>query len=299
MAEFILNDETKTNSYGFRVLNKGIDLRRFSANPVMLDQHINSTKTVVGRWLNLKIKDQNLIAESEFDTSDPDSKALAGKVERGFIKGASIGVSFNNKDMVMAKDGVLELTSCELFEASICAVPSNANAITLYTKAGVVINKSTFELSIKQYRNISLKQFKTNNMDLLQSLIKLLGLAPEATEVEVLDAIEKLIQDKNTAIETQAKELVSMALADGRITSPQANFYEEAAKRDYASTSKALQSLNPKISLMSLVNNKQGSTIGKADKTNWTLDDYRKNAPKELASNPTLYKELIAAENKI
>lgn len=291
MAKFILNDETKVNSYGFRVLNAGIDLLRFSANPVMLDQHVNSTKTVVGRWTNTKIEGANLVANSEFDTDNLEAAELAGKVDRGFIKGASIGVGFDQKDMVMGRDGVFELTRCEIFEASICAIPSNANAITLYTQAGKPINESVFKLSI-----LSLMQTKKLSMDLLKSLIELLGLSADASEQNVIDTVDKLIKDAENTGNLQAKALVEMAILDGRITPLQEDFYIDAAKRNYGLTLNALQSLSPRTNLSALVKN---PTISKADKSKWTLEDYRKNAPKELQQDPALYKKLIEKEQKI
>lgn len=291
MAKFILNDETKLNSYGFRVLNAGIDFTRFNANPVMLDQHINSTKTVIGRWNNINIEGTNLVADSEFDTSDPEAKELEGKVERGFIKGASIGISFDPVHMVTAKDGNLELTQCEIFEASICAIPSNANAITLYSKAGKPMSEKTFKLSILPLK----QQIKKLNMDLLQSLIKLLGLSPEATEQDVLNAVETLINDKENAAETQAKELVKMAVADGRITILQEDFYIDAAKRNYSATFNALQNIQPRVTLSAML---KKTSLDKADKANWSLDDYRRNAPKELQQNPALYQKLIEKQKQ-
>lgn len=52
-TRFILNNDTSINSYGFRILTAGINLTRFKQNPVMLDQHLNTTSAVIGRWLDL------------------------------------------------------------------------------------------------------------------------------------------------------------------------------------------------------------------------------------------------------
>ena len=86
--KFILNDETKVNQYGFRVKNLGLRLGRFLDNPVVLDNHGN--EAVIGRWENIQIEGNLLTAEAVFDDKDENAKTIAGKVERGFIKGASI-----------------------------------------------------------------------------------------------------------------------------------------------------------------------------------------------------------------
>lgn len=149
IGTFILNDETKANSYGFRIPNRGISLTRFLANPVMLDSHINSNSTVLGKWKNTRASGTNLIAEPEFDLEDAAAKEVESKVRRGFIKGASMGIVFDKTNMQMATDGVWELVKCELLEVSIVAIPSNANAISLFSQSGELISENTLRLSLQ------------------------------------------------------------------------------------------------------------------------------------------------------
>ena len=52
-----------------------------------------------------------------------------------------------------------------------------------------------------------------------------------------------------------------------------------------------INSLSPRISISSQINNSKN--IEPKNKSEWTLDDYRKNDPKALAENPSLYQELI------
>jgi HK97 family phage prohead protease len=149
MQTFILNDETKANSYGFRIPNNGIKLDRFKANPVMLNQHYNNTNAVIGKWNSLRVKGVQLLADPEFDTADSEAKQIEGKVSRGYIKGASMGVTFDRSFMVLAPDGVYQLTQCELFEVSIVAIPSNANAITLFSRTGELLSQTELKLSLQ------------------------------------------------------------------------------------------------------------------------------------------------------
>lgn len=130
MPRFILNDENKRNSYGFRIKTEGISLERFNANPVMLDGHSNSNLSVIGTWVEIKKENGILSAETSFDMEDDRAKNIASKVERGIIKGASMGISFSKKDFSY-ENNELVLNHCELYEASIVAIPSNANALRL------------------------------------------------------------------------------------------------------------------------------------------------------------------------
>lgn len=132
MQPFVLNDETQTNSYGFRIPNKGIDLSRFMANPVMLADHDNSVAGVIGKWTNLRVSGPQLLADPDFDLHKPAAREIAGQVERGYLKGASMGISFDRNLIQTATDGVAELSSCQKYESSVCAIPSNANAVCLY-----------------------------------------------------------------------------------------------------------------------------------------------------------------------
>ncbi|WP_017258404.1 hypothetical protein [Pedobacter arcticus] len=128
---FILNDETQTNSNGFRVPNDKIDLERFKANAVLLYMHKRGE--VHGRWENIRIEGTKLMADPVFDIDDPESKKIADKVERGFLNGASLYLAFGkNTTFVEGADGNLELHNTEVHEASICDIPSNKGSITLF-----------------------------------------------------------------------------------------------------------------------------------------------------------------------
>src|SRR5690625_2612189 len=91
--KFVLNDETKVNQYGFKVLNAGLDLERFKKNPVILDYHHPNNFGVIGRWEDIQIEGHLLTAKPVFDEEDEYSRRIAGKVKRGFLRGASLGLN--------------------------------------------------------------------------------------------------------------------------------------------------------------------------------------------------------------
>ena len=135
---FVFNDQTQANSYGFRILTAGISLKRFNKNPIMLDQHYNSTSAVLGKWNNLKVENDLLLGEPLFDVDREAAAEVAGQVEREFINSCSMGITFKREDLkIIGTELIME--KCELYECSIVAVPSNANSIRLYAESGELL----------------------------------------------------------------------------------------------------------------------------------------------------------------
>lgn len=204
MPRFVLNDEKKQNSYGFKIRTSGIGMERFSTNPVMLDGHNPSNLSVIGQWKDFQTADGKLSADTHFDSEDPNAKTIEGKVERGMIKGASMGISFNKKDFSY-ENGELILEKCELLEASIVAIPSNANALRLYAD-GELLNDSDVKalcLSVAQNSETEFKkEHSMNKIKLSQLAFIALGFAQtttEASEMEISQAILGLQKQKDDA----------------------------------------------------------------------------------------------------
>ena len=122
---FVLSDES-LNADGFQVSTPGIDLARFRANPVMLYEH--DAHKVIGRWDDLRVEDGRLTAVPVFDMADELAAQLAGKVERGFLGAASMGLLVQDMD-TSGKHPVARRST--LMEASLVAVPSNPGAVTM------------------------------------------------------------------------------------------------------------------------------------------------------------------------
>jgi len=312
MATFVLNDEKVKNSYGFRIPTKGISLKRFKANPVMLDQHWNSTSAVLGRWKNVEVLENgHLTAEDEFDEEDEKAKLIKGKVDRGFIKGVSIGVTFDREHMKLAPDGVWELTKCELFEASIVAVPSNSNSLRLYVaETGELIEENAVKLTLSAITKT--ENFNTNKMEKLvlsATVLVALGLqnaddvAAVSNAISTLSAnyeaakarvvvLEKSVKDQ---AELQAKTLVSTAIAEGRLTADMQEHFVTLAMTNYETAAKIIGSMPAKKSLAATLINVGGSAANAEVKT---AEDFSKlTLEKQLAfkeAHPDAYKELFA-----
>jgi len=322
---FSFNDETKYNSYGFRVLNNGIDLSRFEANPVMLDGHIATNQSVIGRWKNKNIVGSQLMYEPEFDTEDENAKKIAGKVERGFLKAVSMGLLFDPNKFVVEANGKLALTESELVEASIIPIPSNAGALRLYVqKDGKLhlMQEDEVKLCLTAFNNQQTFN-KTDNMKkVFLSAIALVALGLEnKNTAEGIDAdlVEKGINDlkakvdalqiklsaSETALKTlqdnalaakklAATKIVDEAIAQGKINATAKEEWLQLTMSNETLATTTLNALPTKKSLAAMVdNNDVDAGLVK------TMDDFQKLPLAAQLSfktqNPEAYKKIIEA----
>lgn len=192
---FVVSDES-VNSYGQIVKLNGIDTTRFLKNPIMLYGH--DVNNVLGYWENIRIEKCLMYADAVFDMDNPESADVARKVEQGFLKATSLGLRLLDSDDRF-------IYKCELYEISIVPIGANSNTLKMYN------NTELLQLNFK---------LKLNNVDLLQSIIALLGLDPKATEQDVLKEIEALLgvkKEKDTEKEEQVQKELQLSLVAGKI----------------------------------------------------------------------------------
>ena len=193
--EFILSDGESTNSRGYRVEVSGIKPERFKANPVMLYGH--DPDKVIGRWENIRIENNRLIATPVFDTDDPLGKEVARKVDSNFLRCASIGIMPLKLKYI---DDEFVMTECELVEASIVSIPSDAGAVRLY-------NEKLEELSFDQVKTNFNFNNNNNNQKPIQMGEAIFKLSHKTAESLKLDAdytpkdVELAVAEKDREIE--------------------------------------------------------------------------------------------------
>ena len=191
--QFIVNTEN-VNSYGYRILTDGIDYAQYMRNPVVLFMHergVNAYKgsEVIGRCTKLYKEGTTLIAEVEFDEQDEFAKKIAGKVERGYIRMASMFAEI--KEVSADPHHLLEgqvyetVTACKLVEISIVDIGGNDNALKL-SKDG------------KPFQLKKIVTHNTNNMD-IKVIALALGMGENTKEEAVLSALHSLKTDKEKA----------------------------------------------------------------------------------------------------
>lgn len=318
MPKFILNDENKRNSYGFKIRTEGISLERFEGNPIMLDGHNISNLSAIGKWINIKKENGLLTAETSFDLKDENAKKIAEKVEGGFIKGASMGISFSKKDFSY-ENGELVLNHCEIYEASIVAVPSNANALRLTMDGEEMSETDIKTLCLSMAQNSTEFQPKINTemkLKLSQLAFVALGFSAnmqEATEEQINTAVlnlekeKKDLQAKLTLSEEKVEAYVRKekdaklsaintmlddAVSSGRITADKRQTFEKLALDNFDLAKETLEALPAKKTFSAGVQTPAG-TSGIA-----TMEDFQKlSLDEQLAfknTNPEGYKAICA-----
>lgn len=314
-TSFVFNDETIPNSYGFIIPTSGINLKRFKQNPIMLNSHSNHTSSVLGKWENIKAENGKLTAEPVFDSDDEDVTKIQGKVDRGFIKSCSMGVTFNRENLKMVA-GKLVLEKCELYEVSIVAVPSNANSIRLYAP------NSDKPLDDEEVKTLCLslgdstQKFENENENVDTMKIKLtsvaalaLGFAATQLEHNVDDVnakIEKLSAEKNAAelrlevLEDDAKAVakaavesqVELAIKAGKIPADKKEKFVNLGLLDAALLSDTLSGIPAKKSLGAQIDN-PGDDAGEVK----TMDEFQKLSLEAQLSfkeeHPEAYKNIL------
>lgn len=211
MNAFITSDESIVNHYGFRVLTSGIDTSQFERNPLMYYMHNRNAwnpkgNEVIGKWKNLKKENGKLIAKPVIDDKEEFAATIKGKVDRGFIRMASVGIqivetSSDPKHLLQGQTRPT-VTKCVLREISIVDEGANDNALQLYSKAGAPIELSSGISDIPELQELNFKN--ELNMSKLESVAVALGLDAKATDTEVLSAVATLKTGKETA-ETKLK----------------------------------------------------------------------------------------------
>ncbi|MFA5689881.1 MAG: HK97 family phage prohead protease [Kiritimatiellales bacterium] len=238
---FVLHDES-VNTYGIRLLTSGANLEEFRKNPVMLLNH-NDWSMPIGRWENIRVEGGKILADPVFDDQDVTGREVKGKVERDFIRAASIGAwppEEVNDDLTLKLEGQTgpTVTKWTLREASIVTIPANHNALVFYDRqTGKPIDLTDAGELIRLFDNPELK-FNKNKILKMKELTKILNLADNATESAVAEAVRQVIADRdrlkveNTTLsdridavnkaekearKTEATALVDAAIKDGRL----------------------------------------------------------------------------------
>jgi HK97 family phage prohead protease len=276
---FVFNDQNQKNSYGFRILTSGISLKRFANNPMMLDQHYNSTQYVLGKWENWRADNDLLLGDPLFDVEDPQALKISGKVDRGFINSCSMGITFNREDLKIIGDELI-MEKCELYEVSIVAVPSNANSIRLYADNGELMKDEDVKqlcLSLQpeapeapKNTELQLNPLNMKKIILSAAVFLALGFDKSVTEAEPADiesavlGLQKRLttaEAKNLAYETEKEnaqsqaivDAVDLAIKEGRIPATKKEDFVKLGTADLALLTSTLAAIPAKQTLSNAI----------------------------------------------
>lgn len=268
---FVVNTNA-LNEYKYRVITEGIDYEQYLKNPVVLYWHERNFadaelkgSEVIGRCVKLFKEGEKLIAEIEFDEADPFAKKIAGKVERGYIRMASIyadplETSTDPKDLLPGQ--VFEtVTKCKLVEITIVDIGGNDDALKLRkSDAAIKLNKIQQKSESMSFKTIALA----------------LGLNPDASEDVILNEVTKIKLAKDTAEANELKlktEVETNQTADATALVEKAvklNLIPEALKSAQMSAFKA-DFAGQKVTLSKLIEDKE-TEDGKTNKVKLVKD---------------------------
>jgi len=296
MKKFVLSDAS-VNSHGFRLDMEKIKLDRFKANPVMLYNHWD----LVGKWDQIELKDGRLTAVPVFMDDENETLAIQTKkrVDNGFLKGASLGIQILE---VHESAGEPPVVIAEVMEASIVDVPSNANALALYDKAGKRLEGDAYRLALDKITRKEIN-IKNHNMELSQNTKQMLGLSGKAGWPEIESAIQNLSAERDqlkqqlqTMKQKQVNELLDAAIADGRLKADLRDQYARLADQDFDLFTQTLKSL-PKTAKLPPAQRQPKDDARLSGRENWSFDDWRKKDPAGLLSikktDPELYQKIV------
>lgn len=328
LPRFILNDQRVKNSHGFYLLNAGGRFDRFLANPVMLDNH--DPDRLIGRWEDLAVEGDLLTAVPIFDEGTELGRERKGQVERGFLKGASIGLYIHAAEYRMnpaTGENELYVTEWEQIESSTTALPSNAGALTLkiYDQGRQPVPEERLAAyldSIVRLTTINEKMPTINqnggggapapaSVSLTAAAQVALGLSGTPDSAAISAAVvelsaryeqekaarEKLETEAAAAREQATREMIALAVREGRITADQQANYEKLAAADYETTKAALEALPTKASLSAQVKGAAGGSGIPAERKAWNLHAWMKEDMPGLrklkTDDPEAYAEIL------
>lgn len=204
------------------MLTSGADLSVFKNNPVMLLNH-DDWNLPIGRWENIRVEGSRILADAVFDKDDERAVAVMGKVERGFLKAASIGgwpgESSNDPSLMLPGQTYPTMVTWTVREASICTIGSNHNAIALYDQENKRMDLNDKGTLIKLFDTASGIHVSPKNKTQMTILTGLLKLSDNASEQAIADEVQKIIrlrdelQKENSALKTEKEALSSKVQA--------------------------------------------------------------------------------------
>lgn len=235
----------RLNSYGARVLTEGIDLTQYQKNPILLYMHRRGRKEdmPIGIMENLRVENSILYGTPKFDDDTEDERNISKKWERGTLRMLSAGLDIiewsEDPALLVAGQTRPTVTKSKLREVSVVDIGANDDALQvgLYHE-GQLLNLAAGEESehlplLACAGGVAMKepeQIQNNSKNMEKILLKL-GLAPGATEEQVVAAIGRLQEEKATMTLARITDAVDTAIKERRITADKKDKYLTLGKQ--------------------------------------------------------------------
>jgi hypothetical protein len=226
MNKEVVINSSALNSFKFRILTSGIDIRQYQRNPILLWMHNRIDQLPIGRVENLRVDGDNLIGTPVFDEADDFAKKIKAKWDSGFLNMVSAGLdpleTSSEASMLLSGQTRATVTKSKLIEISIVDIGANDDALALYG-SGRLLNLS-LETDISVVPEIAIKNSLNINENEMKTIALKLGLPETATEAEILTRIGALqlsaqsAETLRTEVETQRNNVI-IAEVEAAITS--------------------------------------------------------------------------------
>jgi hypothetical protein len=257
------------------------------------------------------VEDGKLLADPVFDTDDEFAVKIQKKVEKKHIRMASVGIEpielSDSPEHILPGQRRATVSKSEILEASIVDIGANRNALRLYK------NGKLIELSAGTENLIPLlkQEPETNpkNLNKMKQIAITLGLKDDATEGEIINAINQLknVQKTHETVIAEQKEalskvasknaeqLVDAAIAAKKITAAQKEQFVKLAMSDFDTAKTVLDTMQAPRNITASL--KSETTTGTGAPTAKKFKELSEAELLELRSNePETYKELFKAE---
>jgi hypothetical protein len=313
---FVLHDES-VNTRGFRMLTSGANLDEFRKNPVMLYMH-NDWEMPIGRWENIRVENGCIMADPVFDDKDPKACAVRGKVERDFIRMASVGSwppeEFTDDPLLKLNGQTMPtVTKWTVREASIVPIGSNHNAMVFYDRTtGKPIDLDEPGRLIKLMDITTICNPNKKKMDELDQLLNLADTASEADRTAAIivalndrdrlksenQTLQHKIDEQESASKLmrsqEAVNLIDAAVLDGRIDAKGKETFVKLFDLDFDSAKASLEAIPPRGSVIQHIEKeKEKGNVDLSDlqKLSWEQLDKAGKLVKLRDQYPDLYSE--------
>lgn len=318
MKEAIISTE-RVNSYGSRVITAGIDYSQYEKNPILLFMHRRGRKEdmPIGIMTNLRVENGVLYGTPKFDDDTEDERNISKKWDRGTLRMLSAGLDVIewSEDPALLSQGQTRptVTKSKLIEVSVVDIGSNDDALQvgLYHEGKLLTlaaGEESDHLPLLS-RPVTAeqgdpapatppedKQTPNNNSNSnMEKILLKLGLAPNATEDQAVDAIGKLQEAKETMRLARITDAVDTAIKEKRITADKKEKYLGLGKQiDLDGLNALFADMTPAQKPLDLVKPAAGGSASPDVKLTWAtataeqLADLRDNNRDEYVR---LYKE--------
>ena len=186
---FVMSEE-KVDRDGEVVVLDGLDINEFLKNPQLFYNH-ESRNYPIGLVKSIRREGNRLIGDIWLNQITEESKIVKQLIDAGNLKTGSIGFSVSEANY-NDKDGIYYLSKSELYEFSICNIPSNTGSVRI--KAGAVLNQN----NKKSINNV----IETLNIAIidLQKILDEANSDTEDSKEEKTEIVKKEIQEEKEEI---------------------------------------------------------------------------------------------------